>query len=102
VFRASLIVAGIWISIILNVAINVGVNGASKFYTPTGYCEFPKFPSPNPESKRVTFYSYYQRVLDIGGISCPKDSCRLHVDVDLGLLEFAGLCSRLSRAGRFC
>jgi len=37
VFRASLIVVGIWISIILNVAINVGVNGASNFYTPTGY-----------------------------------------------------------------
>jgi hypothetical protein len=37
VFRASLIVAGIWISIILDIAINVGVNGASNFYTPTGY-----------------------------------------------------------------
>ncbi|KAH9044788.1 hypothetical protein EDB85DRAFT_1911234 [Lactarius pseudohatsudake] len=36
VFRALLIVAGIWISIILNVAINVGVNGASRFYGPTG------------------------------------------------------------------
>ncbi|KAF8269313.1 hypothetical protein EI94DRAFT_1799338 [Lactarius quietus] len=37
VFRALLIVAGIWISIILNVAINVGINGGSNFYTPTGY-----------------------------------------------------------------
>ncbi|KAH9064106.1 hypothetical protein EDB87DRAFT_1575009 [Lactarius vividus] len=37
VFRALLIVAGIWISIILNVAINVGVNGASNFYGPTGH-----------------------------------------------------------------
>ncbi|KAI9462446.1 hypothetical protein BJY52DRAFT_149237 [Lactarius psammicola] len=35
-FRASLIVAGIWTSIILNVAINVGINGASRFYGPTG------------------------------------------------------------------
>jgi len=34
--RAVLIVAGIWIAIILNVAINVGVNGASRFYGPTG------------------------------------------------------------------
>ncbi|KAH9001019.1 hypothetical protein EDB92DRAFT_1961994 [Lactarius akahatsu] len=36
VFRGFLIVAGIWISIILNVAINVGINGASRFYGPTG------------------------------------------------------------------
>jgi hypothetical protein len=36
-FRASLIVAGIWISIILNITINIGVNGVSKFYVPTGY-----------------------------------------------------------------
>jgi len=36
-FRASLIVAGIWFSIILTVAINVGINGSSNFYTPTGY-----------------------------------------------------------------
>jgi hypothetical protein len=71
-FRASLIVAGIWISIILNITINIGVNGASNFYVPTGYCEFPNFPSPNPESKSNLFY---QRVLDIGCISCPKDSC---------------------------
>ncbi|KAH9079687.1 hypothetical protein EDB83DRAFT_2671293 [Lactarius deliciosus] len=35
-FRGFLIVAGIWISIILNVAINVGINGASRFYGPTG------------------------------------------------------------------
>ncbi|KAI9462443.1 hypothetical protein BJY52DRAFT_1210803 [Lactarius psammicola] len=35
-FRASLIVAGIWVSIILDVAINVGINGASRFYGPTG------------------------------------------------------------------
>lgn len=35
-FRALLIVAGIWTSIILNVAINVGVNGASRFYGPSG------------------------------------------------------------------
>ncbi|KAH9066383.1 hypothetical protein EDB87DRAFT_714430 [Lactarius vividus] len=35
-FRAFLIVAGIWVSIILNVAINVGINGASRFYGPTG------------------------------------------------------------------
>ena len=38
-FRATLIVAGIWIAIILNVAINIGINGASHFYGPTGYCE---------------------------------------------------------------
>ncbi|KAI9441548.1 hypothetical protein H4582DRAFT_1933362 [Lactarius indigo] len=36
VFRASLIVAGIWITIILDVSINVGINGASRFYQPTG------------------------------------------------------------------
>ncbi|KAI9445086.1 hypothetical protein H4582DRAFT_1913234 [Lactarius indigo] len=36
VFRALLIVAGIWVSIILNVTINVGINGASRFYGPTG------------------------------------------------------------------
>lgn len=45
-FRAALIVAGIWIAIILNVAINIGINGASHFYGPTGaWCwitkEFP-------------------------------------------------------------
>jgi hypothetical protein len=38
-FRAVLIVAGIWIAIILIVAINIGVNGASRFYGPTGHCE---------------------------------------------------------------
>jgi hypothetical protein len=38
-FRAALIVAGIWIVIILNVAINIGINGASHFYGPTGSCE---------------------------------------------------------------
>jgi hypothetical protein len=38
-FRAVLIVAGIWIAIILNVAINIGINGASHFYGPTGACE---------------------------------------------------------------
>jgi hypothetical protein len=37
VFRALLIVSGIWIAIILNVAINVGINGATNFYGPTGY-----------------------------------------------------------------
>jgi hypothetical protein len=31
-------VIGIWIAIILNVAINVGVNGISRFYGPTGHC----------------------------------------------------------------
>jgi hypothetical protein len=36
--RAVLIVAGIWVAIILNVAINVGINGASRFYGPTGPC----------------------------------------------------------------
>jgi len=35
-FRATLIVAGIWIAIILNVAINIGINGASRFYGPAG------------------------------------------------------------------
>jgi len=40
------IVAGIWFAIILNVAINIGINGASRFYGPTGpWCwitsEFP-------------------------------------------------------------
>jgi len=35
-FHALLIVAGIWIAIILNVAINIGINGASHFYGPTG------------------------------------------------------------------
>jgi len=35
-FRAALIVAGIWIVIILNVAINIGIDGASHFYGPTG------------------------------------------------------------------
>jgi len=34
--RAVIIVAGIWIAIILNVAINIGVNGASRFYGPAG------------------------------------------------------------------
>jgi len=32
-------VVGIWIAIILDVVINVGVNGASRFYGPTGPCE---------------------------------------------------------------
>ncbi|KAH9968849.1 hypothetical protein BC827DRAFT_1166129 [Russula dissimulans] len=36
VSRAVIIVAGIWIAIILDVVINVGVNGASRFYGPTG------------------------------------------------------------------
>ncbi|KAI0257439.1 hypothetical protein BJV78DRAFT_1150341 [Lactifluus subvellereus] len=36
VSRAAFIVAAIWISITLNVAINVGINGASRFYGPTG------------------------------------------------------------------
>jgi len=40
VFRAWLIVVGIWVSIILNVAINVGINGASHFYGPNEACEF--------------------------------------------------------------
>ncbi len=39
----------------------------------------------------------FLRVLDSGGVSCPEDSCRFPVDVDLGLLELAGLSSRLSR-----
>jgi hypothetical protein len=34
--RAALIVVGIWIAIILDVAINIGINGASRFYGPTG------------------------------------------------------------------
>jgi hypothetical protein len=34
-----LIVACIWFAIILNVAINIGINGASRFYGPTGPCE---------------------------------------------------------------
>jgi hypothetical protein len=38
-FRAALIVAGIWIAIVLNIAINIGINGASHFYGPTKYCE---------------------------------------------------------------
>lgn len=38
-FRAALIVAGIWTAISLDVAINIGINGASHFYGPTGYCE---------------------------------------------------------------
>jgi hypothetical protein len=38
-FRAALIVASIWIAIILNVAINIDINGASHFYGPTGACE---------------------------------------------------------------
>jgi hypothetical protein len=37
--RAVLIVAGIWIAMILNVVINIVVNGASRFYGPTGACE---------------------------------------------------------------
>jgi hypothetical protein len=37
--RAALIVVGIWIAIILDVAINIGINGASRFYGPTGPCE---------------------------------------------------------------
>jgi len=41
--RAALIVAGIWIAIILNVAINVGINGASHFYGPAGPCESIRF-----------------------------------------------------------
>ena len=57
-------------------------------------------PSPNSESKRVTFLLL--RVLDIGCISCPKDSRRFLVDVDLGLFKLDCLCSRLSRTGRFC
>lgn len=44
-FRATLIVAGIWIAIILNVAINIGINGASHFYGPAGPCEFIPFTS---------------------------------------------------------
>ncbi|KAI9512852.1 hypothetical protein F5148DRAFT_1160377 [Russula earlei] len=36
VSRAVLIVAGIWTAIILNVVINIGINGASRFYGPTG------------------------------------------------------------------
>ena len=39
-FGAVFIVAGIWMAIILNVAINVGIHGASRFYGPTGYCMF--------------------------------------------------------------
>jgi len=34
--RAVIIVAGIWAAIILDVVINVSVNGASRFYGPTG------------------------------------------------------------------
>jgi hypothetical protein len=41
--RAAIIVAGIWIAIILNVAINIGVNGASRFYGPAGPCESVPF-----------------------------------------------------------
>jgi hypothetical protein len=41
-FRAWLIVAGIWIAIILNVSINVGING-SHFYVPGRCCEFIPF-----------------------------------------------------------
>ncbi|KAF8274285.1 hypothetical protein EI94DRAFT_1794507 [Lactarius quietus] len=36
-FRASLIVAGIWIAIFLDIAINVGIHGFSKFYSSTEY-----------------------------------------------------------------
>jgi hypothetical protein len=43
-FRAVLIVAGIWIAIILNVAVNIGINGASRFYGPTGACGSILFP----------------------------------------------------------
>lgn len=39
VSRGVFIVASIWIAIILNVAINIGINGASRFYGPTGPCE---------------------------------------------------------------
>ena len=42
-FRGTLIVAGIWIAIILNVGINAGINGASKFYGPTGACKSDPF-----------------------------------------------------------
>ncbi|KAH9004331.1 hypothetical protein EDB86DRAFT_2888106, partial [Lactarius hatsudake] len=38
----------------------------------------------------------FSRVLDSGGVSCPEDSCRFYVDVDLGLLELGGLSGRLS------
>lgn len=49
--RALLIVASIWIAIILNVAINIGINGASHFYGPTGPCELSLlFASLNVES----------------------------------------------------
>ena len=41
--RALLIVASIWIAIILIVAINIGINGASHFYGPTGPCESTSF-----------------------------------------------------------
>jgi hypothetical protein len=41
--RAVLIVACIWIAIILNIAINIGINGASHFYGPTGACESVPF-----------------------------------------------------------
>ena len=38
--RALLTVAGIWVAITLNVAINVGINGAFRFYGPSAYCGF--------------------------------------------------------------
>lgn len=41
--RAVFIVAGIWFAIILNVAINIGINGASRFYGPTGPCKYISF-----------------------------------------------------------
>jgi hypothetical protein len=93
-FRAALIVAGIWIAIILNVAINVGINGASRFYGPTGYCESTPF-TP------VWKLNLFSRVLDNPGISCTKDGRRLFVDVDFGLFKCFGICSRLSCVGWF-
>ncbi len=43
----------------------------------------------------------FLRVLDSTGVSRPEDRCRFHVDVDFGLLELAGLSSRLSRIEGF-
>lgn len=76
-----LIVAAIWISITLNVAINVGINGASRFYRPTGACGSTVFLA----SSKVEI-DLFLRVLDIRGIPGPEDGRRLSVDVDLSLL----------------
>jgi hypothetical protein len=92
-FRAVLIVAGIWIVIVLNVAINIGINGASHFYGPTGACESIPF-------TRV-WKLIFLRVLDNQGISGTKDGRRFFVDVDFGLFKCFGIRSGLSRVGWF-